>query len=227
MYSSSFGVECRKTVEITAEQRDTMRAIRGGRPSNAGLCRSMRSKKWGSNPPRLHQTKPREFQDSRGFFLVVSGDGRGSWQASLARLAGQRCFGGAAERIRTLWRRLPTGPDYRAGASRNAAAERSGVRTGPPQPVGTLQPPTSGQCCFNASPPRPYAVQSTPGLGSFDECSMLVHSSRPVARSPHAQPRIPDYLLGCRADTWRGSDRSGMRWTWPISLIRPASPPVA
>lgn len=91
---------------------------------------------------------PRESQDSRGFFLVVSGDGRGSWQASLARLAGQRCFGGAAERIRTLWRRLPIGPDHRAGASRNAAAERSGVRTGPPHPVDTRQQPASRGVLF-------------------------------------------------------------------------------
>lgn len=39
---------------------------------------------------------------------------------------------------------------------------------------------------------------------------MLVHSSRPIARSPHAQPRISDYLPGRRADTWRGCDLYGI-----------------
>ncbi len=46
------GMPCRKSVEITADQRGTMRAKRGGRPSNARLCRTTRSKKVGFKSPR-------------------------------------------------------------------------------------------------------------------------------------------------------------------------------
>lgn len=72
---------CRKTVEITADQRGTMPAKRGGRSNNAGFCRSMRSKNWGSNPPGPNM-KPRDSKEPRGFFFAGSKAGRNARLAS-------------------------------------------------------------------------------------------------------------------------------------------------